>query len=77
MAVFEVARGGNFGWEVTWRSSGAAEDVEGGLYVGLGVAEWWSAAAAAAEVAAAEGWKEEGVGVVGLPAFILNSDEEL
>lgn len=31
LAIFEAVGGENFVWEVTWRSSEAAEDVEGGL----------------------------------------------
>jgi hypothetical protein len=77
LAVFEVVGGMNFVWEVTWRSSEAAEDVEGALWVGLGVADCSSAAAAA--TAAAEGWKDAGVGVVGVSAMVvlmLESDEK-
>jgi hypothetical protein len=47
--------------------------------VGLGVADCWSAAAAAAAAAAVEGWKDAGVGVVGVSTavvFMLNGDEK-
>jgi hypothetical protein len=39
LPVFEDVREGHFRWEVTWRISGATEDIDGGLYVGLGVAD--------------------------------------
>ena len=31
LPVFEVGRPVNLGWEVTWRSSGATEDIEEGV----------------------------------------------
>lgn len=77
LAIFEVVGGENFVWEVTWRSSEAAEDVEGGLLVGFGVADCRSVATAAA--AGVEWWKDAGVGVVGVSATValmLDSDDE-